>query len=671
MALLKAKAKAILKAEPYITKHERLVYRQCEKEAINPVVLAKCIVSLMNSRDQALAPVQFNEQNDDAITFWDVIMPWKKITNSKAYNTIGQTTDSTPESSNYIDLSPLARPTPSPFVQDRPDLKTNFKTKISKKKPYKTTQKPAAVINSNKMPLYSRRIKPMTLDFSNNNKYHLGSLDKYRLFKHFQTKQEFHQAQRRSKRAVLKGTVSMEKAAHKMSNLQKLKILKEFTEMQQHAQEFTKRINSDNSNFLRKHGFPFVYDTQKAKNLSFAEDVIDLINGYLKRANMTEMNGLSLLSPRIMPLFSKYDNDKRPGVLSPTLLSFQKDGFLSWPSILQILTGSNKIDRDAWLEVILEASGGDKALDKTLNILEKDIKEMKEKVYPTVLEMEQMESDWAHMSYLHNHKQKRSLDKYGYTFLEPKQIELAYKNRFTPSHELNLTEYANLSPYERERQLEEDIRNIAKLDKLFDQYGNYIGNRHKRQAPVTDLTPKINVLQPVAFSNRINQGLIMKANILSPNAFTTEINSLVAMVHLTLSPTAFSAAILNPAILFSRVLSPVVFRAEVLHPRILHAWVLSPTALAVRVLSPRIMQVRILSSLSMIVNVLSPGIIHPRVYAPDGPIVAILSPQIIAPRVGSSNHMIINILSPPIMADAIDEPKNSSTTTPPPWQPWG
>uniref|UniRef100_A0A914D3D2 Uncharacterized protein n=1 Tax=Acrobeloides nanus TaxID=290746 RepID=A0A914D3D2_9BILA len=183
-----AKAKAILKAEPYITKHERLVYRQCEKEAINPVALAKCIVSLMNSRDQALTPVQFSEQNDDAITFWDVIMPWKRMTNSKAYNTIGQTTDSTPESSNYIDLTPLARP--------------------------------------------------------------------------------------------------MEKAAHKMSNLQKLKILKEFTEMQQHAQEFTKRINSDNSNFLRKHGFPFVYDTQKPKNLSFAEDVIDLINGYLKRANM-------------------------------------------------------------------------------------------------------------------------------------------------------------------------------------------------------------------------------------------------------------------------------------------------------------------------------------------------------------------------------------------------
>jgi hypothetical protein len=64
----------------------------------------------MNSRDQALAPVQFSERNDDAITFWDVIMPWKRMTNSKAYNTIGQTTDSTPASSNYIDLTPLARP---------------------------------------------------------------------------------------------------------------------------------------------------------------------------------------------------------------------------------------------------------------------------------------------------------------------------------------------------------------------------------------------------------------------------------------------------------------------------------------------------------------------------------------------------------------------------------
>jgi hypothetical protein len=38
--------------------------------------------------------------------------------------------------------------------------------------------------------------------------------------------------------------------------------------------------------FLRKKGFPFVYETEKPRQLNLAEDVIDLVNGYLRKANM-------------------------------------------------------------------------------------------------------------------------------------------------------------------------------------------------------------------------------------------------------------------------------------------------------------------------------------------------------------------------------------------------
>uniref|UniRef100_A0A914C6Z5 Uncharacterized protein n=1 Tax=Acrobeloides nanus TaxID=290746 RepID=A0A914C6Z5_9BILA len=358
-----------------------------------------------------------------------------------------------------------------------------------------------------------------------------------------------------------------------------------------------------------------------------------------------------------MPLFPRKDKDGKPMLMSPTILSFQKEGFFSWPEIFKFFSAS-QVDLNGWIEFILKTSGADKTLDMTLKLLKNDIREMKEKVYPMVLEMEKMEKDWSALSKLHNHKQKRSLDRYGYAFMEPEQIELAYRNKFIQNHGMNLTEYAKMASNERERLLEEDIRQLAKVDDLYDENGN---SRHKRQASAfktntgpTDFKLKFNVLSPSAFTQRINQGLILKGVILSPAAFTTEINNLVLLTHLTLSPLAFNAAILNPSILFSRVLSPVTFRLEVLHPRILHAWVLSPSAFTAWILSPRILQARVMSDLHFTLIILSPGIVHPRAGSPDGPNLSILSPQIWSPRILSPNLVVINVLSPPIMSDPLD-----------------
>ena len=39
--------------------------------------------------------------------------------------------------------------------------------------------------------------------------------------------------------------------------------------------------------------------------------------------------------PRIMPYFDRDPKDNEVRVLSPDILSFQKEGFLAWPTIIK------------------------------------------------------------------------------------------------------------------------------------------------------------------------------------------------------------------------------------------------------------------------------------------------------------------------------------------------
>uniref|UniRef100_A0A914DMU8 Uncharacterized protein n=1 Tax=Acrobeloides nanus TaxID=290746 RepID=A0A914DMU8_9BILA len=339
MALIKAKAKSILKSDSDISLHERLVYRHCEKEALTPVALAKCIVSLMNARDRALSPV--NGQTNDAITFWDVFMPWKKLTNFKEFVKTVQTTTSSPDSPNY-DLIPLKRPSfaPPPFIKERPRLKIFMKksmkrvyiTKPNQRRIYATRIKsegmskyptnvyssqpkpsygypnqrmPSYIYPSSSMPSYKKGIDEQSIrSYSSPSKsvpsystrfakYRLKDIDNYGPSAYFQPQRsplitipKYSHYQTRQKRDVQKKSILSNGPTNKLPSIEKLRTLKEYTQMQQHAQAFSKKMNSENSKFLRKKGFPFVYETEKPRKLNLAEDVIDLVNGYLRKANM-------------------------------------------------------------------------------------------------------------------------------------------------------------------------------------------------------------------------------------------------------------------------------------------------------------------------------------------------------------------------------------------------
>uniref|UniRef100_A0A914CK35 Uncharacterized protein n=2 Tax=Acrobeloides nanus TaxID=290746 RepID=A0A914CK35_9BILA len=638
MALLKGKSKAILgKDGAIIPKYERTVYRLCEKDAKNPIALAKCLVTLMNARDENKR-LSLENQNSQSFTFWDVIrslnVPWeawkafipgsKMFEEKEEYRRMKRTTS---DQCQYVE--PIAN-LQSSFVQEEiPQPKNSFNSpkQIAKKPHYSSNSK-------------MKRIRMNFQDYPN-------SIHRFRTTPSIRAPtKRLEKYRHRFKRSL--------KAHEYVQNPNKFRASQD---MKKYVDKFMKRINKENSKFLKQQGMNINYETQPSKNLNIIEDIFDLLNGYLRKANISEINGVNVLTPRIMPYFDRDPKDKEVRVLSPDILSFQKEGFLAWPTIIKLLTGKNNMAYDEWFEFVLEATGANQAMNKAIQLLKNDIVDMKENIYPHVLELEEMEKSWDKANSLHNCKQKSSLEKYGYAFLEPEQIKLSYNNKFTEPHQLNLTEYARMTPEDKELMLEDDIRKLAEWGHLYEQEQNNTKHRFKRASSPTmnsNLILTAATLSPSAFTTRINQGIILRHVTLSPNAFVVQVNVADILQIYTLSPQAFAVVVLNPAILFSRIISPVTFRAEILHPRILHAWVLSPTAFAVRVLSPRILQARVMSSLSMIVNILSPGIVHPRAGSPDGPMIGILSPQIFSPRVLSPNFVVINILNPPILSDPLD-----------------
>lgn len=80
------------------------------------------------------------------------------------------------------------------------------------------------------------------------------------------------------------------------------------------------------------------------------------------------------------------------------------------------------------MEILLRVSGATKALDDVMQKLEPEMKEMNEKVYPAIKDLEQIEKNWNSVRQSYSSEQLTDIDKHGYAFLEPEQIQLLYNN---------------------------------------------------------------------------------------------------------------------------------------------------------------------------------------------------------------------------------------------------
>uniref|UniRef100_A0AC34GY21 Uncharacterized protein n=1 Tax=Panagrolaimus sp. ES5 TaxID=591445 RepID=A0AC34GY21_9BILA len=362
-----------------------------------------------------------------------------------------------------------------------------------------------------------------------------------------------------------------------------------------------------------------------------------MINEVFNVVHAIQTENFAILSPRILPFMPSHD--KRKKFISPTLLSFNNDGFLPLPQILKS-TQTDTREQEAWLDMLLDISGTSKKLEALVKKLQPTIEYYEQKVYPAIRKMEELEGRFEIMQDGLSNDQRHSIANDGYAFLEPDQLQLIYGKTGL----LNISSVAKCSKMSLEAKLEDDIRKLANFEKRFEQKiqrfkrdddddddndngnnngnGTLPGNENNNNGTEPEgpggeggeggeeeeLWPAIRVLRPWAFINRFNESVVLEAVILSPHAFFGEIINPEFMNIDVLSPRAFQPAILSPAALLSRILSPLAFGAEVLSPRAFVAYILSPEAFTAEVLSPQFFEAHILSPEAFAVQILSPSL---------------------------------------------------------------
>jgi hypothetical protein len=73
------------------------------------------------------------------------------------------------------------------------------------------------------------------------------------------------------------------------------------------------------------------FKVQPKHDLTMMDRVMELVNSFHNSKNAGKM---SILSPKLFPLVPGRKN--RPHLLSPTLFSFQRDGYFSLPQLFQV-----------------------------------------------------------------------------------------------------------------------------------------------------------------------------------------------------------------------------------------------------------------------------------------------------------------------------------------------
>ncbi|TKR73307.1 hypothetical protein L596_020631 [Steinernema carpocapsae] len=322
--------------------------------------------------------------------------------------------------------------------------------------------------------------------------------------------------------------------------------------------------------------------------LNSALDLIESMSGREHKIHREEMN-IRMMSPRIAPLMPDKAAAKMR-TLSPSVLAFYKD----------VSDGSLKGE-------ILEAT---ERLSTAFEFLEKSF----------------------------SHFQTRDIDKRGFTFMEPNQMERILKDHGRLSSLLtsvcisssgvdnpsdvgfNMEEYSNLTKSQREESLWRRIELIAenRTEVL----------REKRSFNL------ISVLSPV---------------ILAPYMFNP-IYGLSVLGPTILSPNIFSPLILNPSVLGPFILSPAVAMPFILSPYLLSPYILTPIVMAPFILNPYVLAPNVINPYVLSPLILSPLVLCPDLLSPQVLGGAILSPSVASPPILTESFLMGNVLSPSFLS---------------------
>ncbi|CAD5228465.1 unnamed protein product [Bursaphelenchus xylophilus] len=426
----------------------------------------------------------------------------------------------------------------------------------------------------------------------------------------------------------------------------KMEKVKSYMSKAAECHKFLDDMGKRTSKYLADLNHTTVFQTKAPSPFSAFEKIV----GMFQSDKMFQR--MSILSPHLFNLFPK-GKPLGPEFLSPELLSFHDKGFFSLQSIFQSSqVGDSEMFK--WMELLMQLTGASKKLDELLTTNKDQIEYIEKVAYPKVQEIKKRIRIWDEVKRSYSNQQRDQLESDGYTFISPGQAEKLYGAA---------SEVYYSSPEERERFLEERIRQLATLKDYQDHEENQRPKREIAEPPkpeskgfrwwspaVEGKIPDIRTLEPYAFEGRYGGGVVLDGLILSPYAFTAEIVSPSVLSLEVLSPNAFLASILSPLALFSRILSPSAFRAEILSPQTLSSYILTPEVFVAEILSPRFLDLRAGSGRALSVEILTPYIVSAKYLSPEYLSVYVLSPSILTPHIESSGYLNVEILSPHLLS---------------------
>ncbi|KAI6236278.1 hypothetical protein M3Y95_00140600 [Aphelenchoides besseyi] len=313
----------------------------------------------------------------------------------------------------------------------------------------------------------------------------------------------------------------------------------------------------------------------------------------------------SILSPKLLNLLPQTPLDRESKTyLSPNLLSFQEEGALSLPRLLQLST-SNRCESIEWLDILIHATGASRMLESLTAKFSEHMAQI-DQIHPRVRRAQEHDRKFDRLRRLSNNEQLQHLETHGYARLNSNQIDLVYGPKgFAEELENGIT----YNPDELTTDLESTIRQIAQMteeDFIRQSKQTVSSIKRPKRDLIDQLLPMTNqktvggarVLQPFAFSTRVRNPNVMGPYIISPYAFYLQLFAPTLLSMELLSPRAFVATIFSPVLLLTRILSPSALRMMIFSPIMLVSWIMVPetlTAGVARIGSPNTANVIVLS----------------------------------------------------------------------------
>ncbi|KAI6185895.1 hypothetical protein M3Y98_00073800 [Aphelenchoides besseyi] len=307
--------------------------------------------------------------------------------------------------------------------------------------------------------------------------------------------------------------------------------LKQLNEiMRTHREEFSYKHRmldtvTDNDARYRKK-LPFMKRMRQmqpdAENMpKMLKDTYELVDSMNKH---TEMLNVKVLSPRFGSLIDDNRDQDTVHLLSPRLFSLYKDdspnSILPLPDVVDAF-GLRADDKDAVLELVMEASGANEIVKDAFNIFSTN--ETAQLMGDVDGVTETLNFIYDQVKSLFATRQRRDLAQRKYTFLNGKQLQMLYgdKGPYNNTLDIDIKDYAKWTEVDKRRALMNSIRRIASGEPVDMHANSNDSNRRKKRALTT--------LAPFAFA----PGILAPAH-LGP---------------VTLSPNLFSPAIISPTIL--------------------------------------------------------------------------------------------------------------------------